>query len=88
MGDEEEYKKFKLAVLRKMLRYEYIGGRHTSVENLSKGFPRSEKNKVMRVVKKMRKEGYFIIKKKRDSLHVSLNPKRLPEIIKELKSDL
>jgi len=82
--DEEEYEKIKLTILRKMLRHEYIGGKHTSMKNIPKGFPKKERNKVLIVFNRMKKEGYFIIRKKRD-LHVSLNPKMLPKIIKELK---
>jgi len=85
---KDEYKKIKVAILRKMLRHEYIGGRHTSIKNIPKGFPKSEKGKVMNVIEQMKKEGYFIIKKKPDSLHISLNPKRIAEIVRELERDM
>lgn len=86
--EDKEYNNIKRTILRKMLRHEYIGGKHTSIENLPKGFPEDSKGKVKGVIKKMISEGYFIVKKKPDSQHVSLNPRRLPEIIKELEVDL
>jgi hypothetical protein len=74
-------------ILRKMLRLEYIGGRHTSIENLPKGFPKHERGRVMKVARMMLKEGYFIAKQKPDGLHVSLDPRVLKEIKSEVGSD-
>jgi hypothetical protein len=77
----------KRTILRKMLRLEYIGGRHTSIDNLPKGFPKSERGKVAQVTEKMLKEGYFIVRPKRDSLHVSLDPNILPQVKREIESE-
>lgn len=74
-------------ILRKMLRHEYIGGRHTSIDNLPKGFPKSERGRVAQVAEKMLKEGYFIVKPKRDSIHVSLDPSILPQVKREIESE-
>lgn len=76
----------KIAILRKMLRLEYIGGRHTSMKNLPKGFPKSDRNRVIKIAQRMIKEGYFIVKPKRDSMHVSLDPKILRWIKQEIES--
>ena len=77
----------KLAVLRKMLRHEYIGERHTSVDNLPKGFPKSERGSVKKVVQQMAREGYFIVRPKPDSIHVSLDPRILPQVKREIESE-
>ena len=77
----------KRTILRKMLRLEYIGGRHTSIDNLPKGFPKSERGRVKEVVQNMLKEGYFIPRKKGDSIHVSLDPNVLLQVKQEIKSE-
>jgi hypothetical protein len=77
----------KRTILRKMVRHEYIGGKHTSIENLPKGFPKSERARVLKIAKRMLKEGYFIPKRKPDALHVSLNPRILSQIKYEIESN-
>jgi hypothetical protein len=72
------------ALFRKMLYQGYIGGKHTSYENLPKGFPRDIKKRVEKVVDNLIKEGYFIVKPKPDSYHLSLDPKRLTQVKREI----
>lgn len=83
MPTDEEIKH---TVLRKMLYHGYIGGKHTSIENLPKGFPKDLRKRVSKIIEKMIKEGYFILKPKPDSLHVSLEPKMLQLIKKQIES--
>lgn len=83
LATDEEIKR---TILRKMLRLEYIGGRHTSINNLPKGFPKSERGRVAQIAEKMLKEGFFIVRPKRDSLHVSLDPSILPQVKREIES--
>ena len=75
----------KRTILRKMLRLGYIGGRHTSIDNLPKGFPKKERGRVKMVVQIMLKEGYFLKRRKPDALHVSLNPRILPRVKNEIE---
>ena len=77
----------KRTLLRKMLRLEYIGRRHTSIENLPKGFPKNERGRVMKIAWGMLKDGYFIRKSKPDSVHVSLDPRILGSIRQEIESE-
>ena len=72
--------KIRRTLLRKMFYHEFIGAKHTSIDNLPKSFPGDKKKKIMKVVYTLIKEGYFILKPKPDSLHVSLNPKMLKKI--------
>lgn len=76
----------KVAILRKMLRHEYIGARHTSIDNIPKGFPKSDRKRVMKVARELIREGYFSAKRKPDSLHVSLNPVAIRHIKEEIES--
>lgn len=71
-------------LLRKMLYQGFIGGKHTSYENLPKGFPRGIKKQIEKIVDKLIKEGYFIVKPKPDSLHLSLDPKKLTQVKREI----
>ncbi|MGQ9469972.1 MAG: hypothetical protein ACUVTD_09205 [Nitrososphaerales archaeon] len=70
----------KKAVLRKMLASQIIGGRHTAIENISKGFPKHLRWDVEKAVKQLIKEGYIILKPTSYGLQVSLNPTRIKEI--------
>jgi hypothetical protein len=80
MASDED---IKLAILRKMVRNCFIGGKHTSIENIPKGFPKNERGRVMKIAQRMARE-YFIVKPKPDSLHVSLNPRILPRVFQEI----
>jgi hypothetical protein len=77
-------KEIKHTIFRKMLYHGYIGAKHTSVENLPKGFPKDCRKKVKKIIDEIMKEGYFRLKPKPDSLHVSLEPKKLQQIKDEI----
>jgi len=67
--------------------YGYIGGRHTSIDNLQKSFPKHERGDVKNVVKRLIKENLIIPKSTRSGLHCSLNPQRIPDIEKIIEED-
>lgn len=69
-------------IFEKMLRHGWIGDRHTHISNILKGKPRSEYEEIRKEVKTLMKEGYFIVKP--DGLHISLDPRRLKEVIEQL----
>lgn len=77
-------KQMRQAILRKMLYHDFIGAKHTSIENLPKGLPRDAHKRATKIVAQLMKEGYFILKPKPDALHVSLEPKMLPQVKKEI----
>ena len=83
--DTEEENRIKITILRKMVRQGFIGGKHTSIENLPKGLPRSQYDRAKKVIKRMDK--YFIVKSKPDSTHVSIDPKMLLEIYDLIKNE-
>jgi len=78
--------KYRRFIFEKMLRHGYVGGSHTNIENIPKGKPMGEYREIMAEAKDLLKEGYFIPMRKPDGLHISLNPRRLKEIGKELES--
>ncbi|MCK4478867.1 hypothetical protein KAU88_10155 [Candidatus Bathyarchaeota archaeon] len=80
-------KQIRVTLLRKMLRHGFIGAKHTLFTNLPKGFPKSEHHNVLDVAETMRKDGYFISRKKQDGLHVSLNPRILSDVFREVEND-
>jgi len=77
----------KKAILRKMYFDKIIGGKHTAIENLKKGFPSHVKGDVDDEVKELIRDGYILPKTTSYGLQVSLNPKMIPEIERILSSD-
>jgi len=77
----------KKAILRKMYFDKIIGGKHTAIENLKKGFPSHVKGDVDDEVKELIRVGYILPKTTSYGLQVSLNPKMIPEIERILSSD-
>jgi hypothetical protein len=67
-------------IIRKMARRSCWGGKHTSFDNLKKGFPPHLKGDVEDEAKRLIKEGIIIAKTTGYGLEVSLNPRRKKEI--------
>ena len=75
-----DVKQLKGFVVKKLFHHSYIGGRHTSVENLKKGLPDHFRGDVKDVVRELVKEGILLPKPTSTGLHVSLNPRKRIEI--------
>jgi len=75
---------YQKALLEKMYKLRYIGGRHTSEDNVVKGFPKHERGNLKKALKKLIREGYIIPKPTSYGLEVSLNPRMIEEIRKIL----
>jgi len=77
----------KIRILFNLLWSGYIGGRHTSVDNVIKNFPRNERKKAKKALKKCYNEGYLILKPTHYDQEISLNPRMIKEIrnIPEIK---
>jgi len=63
-----------------------IGGKHTAIENLKKGFPKHVRGDVDDEVKELIREGFIIPKTTSYGLQVSLNPNMIPEIERILEA--
>ena len=72
------------ALLKKLYKKRIIGGKHTSIDNLPKGFPRNLHNEIMIVTNELIKEGIIIKKPTSYGLHVSLNPRMIEKIEEEI----
>jgi len=72
------------SILEKMLRHQYIGAKHTSIDNLPKGFPKHLRKDVLEAARDLIKKGYITAKPTSYGMEVSLNPTRLKETIKLL----
>jgi hypothetical protein len=59
MDDQQRVEGF---IMNKLLGYEYIGGRHTAVDNLPKGYPPSGRGTFKAAVRSLRKKGLISIK--------------------------
>ncbi len=71
---------FAKIVLRKLYRHRIIGGKHTAVENLTKGLPKHAVGAAKEAVSELIKAGFIIPKKTSYGLQVSLNPEKIKEI--------
>ena len=68
------------AILHKLLRHGYVGGKHTALENIPKGFPRHLHKELMKTAEKLIKKGLITPKPTGYGVQVSLNPRKLAEI--------
>jgi len=66
-------------ILRKMLMHRWIGGKHTAIDNLPKGFPPGVRNDVSQVVEVLIREGFIVRKPINYREQVYLSPKRVYE---------
>lgn len=74
----------KRVLLRKLVKHGYWGGKHTSFNNLPKGFPNHLRKDVKRVAKELIKEGVLLKKPTNYGIEVSLNPRESTKIMKYL----
>ncbi|MBI2004420.1 hypothetical protein HYS72_03070 [Candidatus Pacearchaeota archaeon] len=74
----------KKAILKKLFRHRYIGGRHTEIRNAMKSFPPILLKEVKEEIKNLIKEGYLLSKTSTGEIHISLNPRKLNEIRSEI----
>lgn len=78
MNDEE----IKARVLHKLARQRRWGGKHTSFDNLQKGFPSHIADKVKVAGKRLIKDGLLLSKPTAYGLEVCLNPRMKRDIVK------
>lgn len=72
--------KYSRAILGKLYRHRYIGGRHTSMDNVPKGFPKNETKNVEKALKSLIKEDYILKKPTSYGTEICLNPRKIKEI--------
>ena len=60
-----------------MFRHHFIGGKHTSIDNLKKGFEKSVYGDVDMAIDNLIKQGFIVMKPTSYGKQVSLNPKML-----------
>ena len=70
----------KAKILWRLYRRRYIGGKHTDINNLRKGFPKDKYDLVDEVIDELVREGFLLVKPTHYGKYVSLNPRRLKEI--------
>jgi hypothetical protein len=74
--------KYRKAILGKLYRHRYIGGRHTSIDNVPKGFPKNETRNIEKALKSLVKEDYILQKPTSYGTEICLNPRKIKEIRK------
>jgi hypothetical protein len=78
---DEEVEDLKGRILLDLLKHGYVGGRHTNINNIPKGFPKNERKLVKKVAKILITE--YIIDSHPTSYgtEISINPGQVSEII-------
>lgn len=76
------------AIFRKLFVMKKIGAAHTPVENIQKSFPKHERGYVnKKVIPKILKEGFLLMKRHVYGFGVSLNPEKIEYVRKVLKKN-
>ena len=74
-------------VLHKMIWHTWVGKRHISIDNIPKGQAKHLHKIIKKIIKELRKEGLVIFKPAHYGIEVSLNPRRIEEIIKYVEEN-
>ena len=75
-----EEKELLQAIIEKLYRLRYIGGRHTEMKNIHKGIKGISKKDIEKTVKYLANKGVIQLHIKTRETHVSINPKKMKEI--------
>ncbi len=67
-------------ILDKLARYRYWGGKHTSIDNLPKGFPKHMRKYIMKLIKELKRGNIIISKPTSYGEQVNLNLSEKDEI--------
>lgn len=81
-GTEMNSTETEIDILKKLYNHNFIGEKHTSEDNVPKGFPKHLRGNVKKALKKLIREGYVTPKITSYGLEVSINPRRIEEIKK------
>jgi len=68
------------AIIEKLYRLRYIGGRHTEMKNIHKGMEGISEKEIEKTVRYLANKGIIQIHIKTKETHVSINPKKMKEI--------
>ena len=75
------------AIISKLIRMRMWGGKHTEIRNLHKGLPenlissKQGKKLLEKAIKELMKRDFLITKPSTGEIHISLNPKKIKEIM-------
>lgn len=75
-----EEKELIQAIVEKLYRLRYIGGRHTEMKNIHKGMKGISEKEIERAVKYLVNKGVIQLHIKTGETHVSINPKKMKEV--------
>ncbi|MCX6741582.1 MAG: hypothetical protein NTX24_00175 [Candidatus Pacearchaeota archaeon] len=83
-----KYMSVRKAILKKLFKHRFVGGRHTELRNVVKGFPPNLIKDFKEEIRNLIREGFLTSKKSTGEIHISLNPRMLNEIRKEISEEL
>ena len=75
----------KAKILERLVRHHFIGGKHTDINNLRKGFEKSRYREIDSIIEELIRSNFLIVKVTGYGKHISLNPTMLGEVKKITK---
>jgi hypothetical protein len=75
-----EEKELIQAIIEKLYRLRYIGGRHTEMKNIHKGMKGVPEKDIEKAVRYLANKGIIQLHIKTRETHVSINPKKMKEV--------
>jgi ribonucleotide reductase beta subunit family protein with ferritin-like domain len=75
-----EEKELQQAIVEKLYRLKYIGGRHTELANIRKGMKDVSDKEIEHTIKYLINQGIIQIAIKTIEPHVSINPRKMKEV--------
>ena len=84
----EQEKAIRRKLLKKLYMHRIVQHKHTSIDNLPKGFPPHIRGRVREVAEQLIKEGLLLSKPTGYGLEISLNHERIKEIEHIIEEEL
>ena len=74
-------------LLRKLFHYRYIGHRHTSITNATRGFPKDQRKQVKKAIDRLAAKGLIRKYPSTGEIHISIVQSRLDEVKRILEEE-
>jgi len=72
-------------ILKKLIDNNYIGARHTSEDNIPKGYPKHQRGNIKTELKELTKQNLLYKHPTAYGWEYAINPTRIPEILAQLE---
>ena len=80
-----EEKELRQAIIEKLYRLKYIGGRHTELRNIHKGMKGISEKDIENAIKYLTNKRIIQTSIKTKEIHISINPRKMKQVHKILR---